>query len=226
VPSAPAAPCALGVVEYAHGCSQRRHRNHPAFPHANGFNGLWRALPGDEFVLPPSPANGWSPRPVGLKDLRRLDTSNGCQDHTLLPYATTPFVLRAGSLTGSPPCDPVARATLPRPPHPAPNVRDDSRSAPHAGRDGENKSQISEKQKPIIFRWDWRPNQLDAAHEIRFCAQAIFCAVAPHHHTDVDVIRPSGRVSLRVLPSCYRTFGASRMPLIWPPHPRRRYSSR
>jgi hypothetical protein len=21
--------------------------DHPAFPHANGFNGLWRALPGD-----------------------------------------------------------------------------------------------------------------------------------------------------------------------------------
>jgi hypothetical protein len=26
-------------------------------------------------------------RPVGLANLRRLDTSNGCQDHTVLPYA-------------------------------------------------------------------------------------------------------------------------------------------
>src|SRR6266700_7719944 len=35
-------------------------------------------------------------RPVGLtEDLRRLDTSNGCQDHTLLPYASASFVLRA-----------------------------------------------------------------------------------------------------------------------------------
>jgi hypothetical protein len=25
--------------------SPRVHRDHPAFPHANGFNGLWRALP-------------------------------------------------------------------------------------------------------------------------------------------------------------------------------------
>jgi hypothetical protein len=25
-------------------------------------------------------------------DLRRLDTSNGCQDHTLWPYASAPFV--------------------------------------------------------------------------------------------------------------------------------------
>ncbi len=28
---------------------------HPAFPHANGFNGLWRALPGDRALLSPSP---------------------------------------------------------------------------------------------------------------------------------------------------------------------------
>jgi hypothetical protein len=32
---------------------------------------------------------------LGSKNLRRLDTSNGCQDHTVLPYATTPFVCRA-----------------------------------------------------------------------------------------------------------------------------------
>ena len=59
---------------------------------------LCRALPGDEFVLPPSLANS---RPLrarsGAKDLRQLDTSNGCQDHTLLPSASAPFVLRARS---------------------------------------------------------------------------------------------------------------------------------
>src|ERR1700737_3339697 len=32
------------------------------------------------------------PHPVGPTRLRQLDTSNGCQNHTLLPYATTPFV--------------------------------------------------------------------------------------------------------------------------------------
>jgi hypothetical protein len=32
VPNAPAASCALGVVKYAHEYSQRRHRDHPAFP--------------------------------------------------------------------------------------------------------------------------------------------------------------------------------------------------
>ena len=43
------------------------------------------------------------PRPVGPTHLRRLDTSNGCQDHTLLPYASAPLVLRVcRSLTGEP----------------------------------------------------------------------------------------------------------------------------
>jgi hypothetical protein len=48
--------------------------------------------------------------PVGpAKNLRRLDTSNGCRNHTVLPYAKAPFVCRAGlPLTDrSPPCDSV-----------------------------------------------------------------------------------------------------------------------
>jgi hypothetical protein len=51
---------------------------------------------------------------------RRLGTSNGCQDHTVLPYAKTSFVLRAcESLTRfNSPCD---RHCAPsRPPHPIP----------------------------------------------------------------------------------------------------------
>jgi hypothetical protein len=30
--------------------------DHPAFPHANGFNGFLRARPGDRALLSPSPA--------------------------------------------------------------------------------------------------------------------------------------------------------------------------
>ena len=54
--------------------------------------------------------------------LRRLDTSNGCQDHTFLPYASALFVLRnRRSLTSKAhPAIFVLRATLPRPPHPIP----------------------------------------------------------------------------------------------------------
>jgi hypothetical protein len=29
---------------------------------------------------------------LGQENLRQLDTSNGCQDHTALPYASAPFV--------------------------------------------------------------------------------------------------------------------------------------
>src|SRR6266700_795413 len=62
-------------------------------------------------------APGWA-----IADLRRLDTSNGCQDHTLLPSATMPLVSPAReSLTGfHPPCDPFACTTSSRPPHPTP----------------------------------------------------------------------------------------------------------
>src|SRR5213083_1397870 len=56
----------------------------------DGFNGLWRALPGDEFLLPPSLTDWRSIEgPVGLDDLHQLDTRHGCQDHTLLPSAAS-----------------------------------------------------------------------------------------------------------------------------------------
>jgi len=63
---------------------------------------------------------------LGSKNLRRLDTSHGCQDHTVLPYAASPVVCALCSLTDqSPPCDhahapDAAASTATRP-----NVRDD-----------------------------------------------------------------------------------------------------
>src|SRR4030088_1404832 len=39
------------------------------------------------------------------KDLRELDTSNGCQDHTVLPYASAPFVCALLLAHGNPPCE-------------------------------------------------------------------------------------------------------------------------
>jgi hypothetical protein len=72
-----------------------------------------------------SELNG-SHRPVGLRKLRQLDTSNGCQDHTALPYASAPVVCTLCSLTDqSPPCEhdhaPNAAASTAT----CPNVRDD-----------------------------------------------------------------------------------------------------
>ena len=80
----------------------------------NGFNGLLRALPGDRALLPPSPAESSS---------ADLTPASGCQDHTILPSAATSLVRSLGDRSRehkNPPCDPVARKTLPRPPHPVP----------------------------------------------------------------------------------------------------------
>jgi len=63
----------------------------------NGFNGLFRALPGDEFLLSPSSVDLSAHRnPVGLAYIHKLDTSNGCQDHTALPYAATFTIASCG----------------------------------------------------------------------------------------------------------------------------------
>ncbi|SHL78735.1 hypothetical protein SAMN05444159_6818 [Bradyrhizobium lablabi] len=81
-----------------------------------------------------------SPARLGREKLRRLDTSNGCQDHTVLPYASS--VLVCVSLIAhrqSPPRNPVSRATLPRPPQPAPTFVTMA-NAPLSGRDGERYS--------------------------------------------------------------------------------------
>ena len=74
---------------------------HPTFP-AQWFYGLCRALPGDEFLFA-SVAGGLKDcsDPVGSTLLRRLDTSNGCRDHTVLPYAAVPR-LRLEASPGTP----------------------------------------------------------------------------------------------------------------------------
>jgi hypothetical protein len=79
----------------------------PASPR-NGFNGLLRALPGDRACLPPSSTDFSA----------NLTPASGRQDHTTSPSAAASFVRTL-----------IARLTLPRPPHPAPYVRDD-REAP------------------------------------------------------------------------------------------------
>src|SRR5712692_3923372 len=67
--------------------------------------------------------------PVGpIKPPQDLTPASGRQDHTILPSATTSLVrvlVIAHRLLENPPCHHAARKKLPRPPHPAPNVRDD-----------------------------------------------------------------------------------------------------
>jgi hypothetical protein len=123
VPAAPAASCAL--------CIGRKHTSNneytgtPGIPARNGFNSLCRALPGDRALLPPS-SRGYltCPHPVGPTCLpQNLTPASGRQDHTILPSAISISRQRAvdrSRIPENPPCDPIARKTLPRPPHPTP----------------------------------------------------------------------------------------------------------
>jgi hypothetical protein len=106
----------------------------------------------------------------GSKSLRRLDTSNGCQDHTVLPYASAPFVLRAVSAHGQ-----TALRTLLAPDatastasHPA-SVTIAKR--PSLGWDGPNNSDdLPDGQNGIFFAVELdNPNQLEMSRKFSLC---------------------------------------------------------
>src|ERR1700681_4938704 len=91
----------------------------PDIPARNGFNSLCRALPGDRALLPPSPADMFCLSPVGPTQLRKLDASvgaSGPHDFAVRDNISRPLAVDRSR--GNPPCDPVARKTPPRPPHP------------------------------------------------------------------------------------------------------------
>jgi hypothetical protein len=122
VPAAPAASCALLVVERTRATTSTPER--PAFPHAmvltayvglSPVTGLFchRHLADIVLSLP-----GWADRTP-----QNLTPASGRQDHTILPSAA--IVSRQRAIDRSrghknPPCDPIARKTLPRPSHPSP----------------------------------------------------------------------------------------------------------
>ena len=115
---------------------------HPAFP-AQWFYGLCRALPGDEFLLPPSltdwpfigarlgPTISISLTPAtGARTTRfcrpqlpraiRLDRPACCQKKFRLRRLSAVRLRAVRSLTGITALRPRARPTLPRPPQPVP----------------------------------------------------------------------------------------------------------
>jgi hypothetical protein len=67
-----------------HTRSHHGHAGNVRHPPRNGFNGLFRALPGDRAFLPPSP-----PRSLLLEN---LTPASGRQDHTASPSASCAFV--------------------------------------------------------------------------------------------------------------------------------------
>ncbi len=58
----------------------------------NGFTAYAVISPATNSLLSPSLANMVCLNPVGSTRLHQLDISNGCRNHTVLPYAATSFV--------------------------------------------------------------------------------------------------------------------------------------
>src|SRR6266478_9845731 len=92
MPVAPAASCALVVVERTRVTTSTPES--PGIPARNGFNGLCRALPGDRALLPPSSRGlRFCHCPVGpIKPPQDLTPASGRQDNTILPSATASLV--------------------------------------------------------------------------------------------------------------------------------------
>jgi hypothetical protein len=163
--------------EYAHEYSQRRHRNHPAFP-TQWSCGFLRTLPGDRAFLPPSPA-----RRVGA--VANLAPASGRQDHTASPYASRPrsSVALLASTASHPTFVTIA-------------IR------PLARRGSRDPTTFSEKRKKNIFHFGTgRPDQIEPAREIRFCAHAVVASREPPVRAAVGKIEhitcPSGESSGR-----------------------------
>ena len=120
--------------------------------------------------------------PAGPKNLRQLDTSHGCQNHTPLPSAASSTkTLRSAHVLPTeipakafkrrssarrliahrpkPALRSRSRPTLPRPSHPAPNVRDDRDTPLSWVRDGgSSKSDLGQSRSGIFL-----PAALDQA---------------------------------------------------------------
>jgi hypothetical protein len=128
----------------------------PGIPARNGFT-TYFVLPGDRALLPPSLAEcAACPRPVGPTCLpQNLTPASGRQDHTILPSAASISRQRAvdrSQVPKNPPCNPIARKTLPRPPHPAP-------------------TSVTIAKRPSV--WDGMRNVLDVIWGVR--KQKYFC---------------------------------------------------
>ena len=91
---APDAPAALRAKGESTQASHHGHAGNTRHSPRNGFNGLFRALPGDRACLPPSPVKSFSPN---------LTPASGRQDHTTSPSASKRLRQRAPHVHRIPP---------------------------------------------------------------------------------------------------------------------------
>jgi hypothetical protein len=116
------------------------------------------ALPGDRAFLPPSSADYGASRP-GWADCTsaRLDASvgaSGPHDFAVRSeHHSSVRRLTAHRFKRTRPATTIARMTLPRPPHPVPNVRDDRDTPLCVGRDGGGyRSDLGQEKTGIFLR--------------------------------------------------------------------------
>src|SRR5437016_10442979 len=97
----PGARCTRGLV-----CKAVRKETHTSIQVQRKHSGIPRAMVLRLMARSPrrrirlvTVAAGWMAETIRLDRIchRQLDTSNGCQNHTLLPYASASFVLHAAN---------------------------------------------------------------------------------------------------------------------------------
>lgn len=109
--------------------------------------------------------------------LRQLDTSHGCQNHTLLPYANAPLVLRRSIAhePEGPPCNSsrAQRLRVHRSPHST--YRDDAYAPLHEAGWREDATDLREMRSDIFLARDLDdPNRVERVGEIRALAQRVW----------------------------------------------------
>jgi hypothetical protein len=109
--------------------------------------------------------------------LRQLDTSHGCQNHTLLPYASASFVCRAAdrSQAKARPAILPAQRALPRPPHSDPtSVTIAIRPSWRAWNGRGCKGDLGEERRDLFLSgWLDEANHPDCVEKISVLAHAL-----------------------------------------------------
>jgi hypothetical protein len=216
VPDAPAASCAE-VVGSVRTSIHSESPEQPGIPARNGFTAYNALSPVTSSFCHRRLRIKVCPSPVGPTRLRRLDTSNGCQDHTLSPYASAPFVLRAGnhSRRAIRPAIPIARRRC-RVHRIPPRVRDDRDTPLSVGRDGGRYSaDLGLRKTRIFFRRGARQENRHGARRAnqlgwRGRSSAASCSSTDASASAAPSLRSAGcalsspRTAGRLLPACGR----------------------
>jgi hypothetical protein len=121
MPNAPAASCAIVVIERTRVTTSTPES--PDVPARNGFTTYFALSPGDRAFLSPS-SSGYGLSAPGRADFTSAGLDAGVEASGPHDFAVRTSLVRtlliAHGPFANPPCNPVARKTLPRPPHSTP----------------------------------------------------------------------------------------------------------